>query len=155
MNEGIKQVIQTIYDEQGAVKPSALVDAARSKDSPAHSAFEWDNNKAGDEFRLMQARQYIRLVKIERAGTQERLIHVPAIKHEGEGEYLPRSVLVERPDEFERALQAAVSKLHAARRAVDDLREAAEKDPSKNRAAMIAQVSRGLEIMEAALHTTH
>lgn len=154
MSNGVKQVIQELYDQHGKVQPSALVEAARPEESPAHDAFEWNNDKAGDEYRLIQARQLIRIVRVEYAGAQERLIHVPSIAS-GEGEYLPKSVLINRPDEFERALNAAISKLQAARRAVEDLRDAAERDPTKARAAMVAQVSRGLEIMQAALHTTH
>ena len=159
MNEGVKQVIQQIYERDGDVKPSVLVEEARPKSSPAHSSFEWDDKKAGSEYRLIQARKYIRVVTIEVAEQQERLIHVPSIarSHEdtGEGKYVPKSVLVERPDEFERALDAAIAKLNAARRAVDDLRDAAEKDPTKDRLAMISQVSRGLELMEQALQVRH
>lgn len=157
MNEGLKQVIQNIYERDGDVKPSALIAAAKPKTSPAHDAFEWDDKSAGIEYRLIQARRYIRIVKIEVAGSQERLVHVPSIDRadSGEGKYLPKSVLVERPDEFERALDAAISKLHGARRAVDDLRDAAEKDPTNDRLAMISQVSRGLELMEQALQIRH
>ena len=157
MNEGLKQVIQKIYERDGEVKPSALVAAAKPKSSLAHDAFEWDDKAAGVEYRLIQARRYIRVVKIEIEDRAERLIHVPSIDRAetGEGKYVPKSVLVERPDEFERALDAAISKLHGARRAVDELREAAEKDPTKDRLAMISQVSRGLELMEQALQIRH
>jgi hypothetical protein len=157
MNDGLKQVIQKIYERDGEVRSSALVEAAKPKESPAHDSFEWDDKKAGHLHRLTQARTYIRIVKIEIEHRPERLIHVPTINRSetGEGKYVPASVLIHCPDEFDRALTAAMSKLHAARRAVDDLRSAAEKDPKNDRVTMIAQVSKGLEIMEAALQIRH
>ena len=45
------------------VNPHDLVAwAAKHKDSALHAAFEWDNDKAGDEYRVLQARAFLRLV---------------------------------------------------------------------------------------------
>jgi hypothetical protein len=150
----IKAALQRIYERHGMVTASLVLDEARPESSDIHEVFEWDDAKAGHEFRLIQARTYIREVKIEVSGKQERLIHVPSIT-KGEGKYQTESVVVENPDEFERALDAAVSKLHGARKAVDELRNAAERDPTNSRVSLVSQISRGLEIMEAALQIRH
>ena len=41
-----------------------VVDAARDPDSPLHDHFEWDDEKAGDAFRLIQAGMLIRRIKV-------------------------------------------------------------------------------------------
>lgn len=59
IQDGIQQVVSELYNEKGFIKPSDLVEAARPSDSPAHGGFLWDNKKAGNEYRLIQARQWI------------------------------------------------------------------------------------------------
>jgi len=46
----------------GILQPKAVIDAARDGDSPLHSQFEWDDDKASEAWRLQQARQLIRVV---------------------------------------------------------------------------------------------
>ena len=41
-----------------------LVDASRSEDAPMHKAFEWNDAKAGEEWRKQQARVYINHLEI-------------------------------------------------------------------------------------------
>ena len=90
MNEGIKQgvqeVAQALYDRKGKIIPSELVEAARLKNSPAHDGFEWDDKKAGNEYRLYQARNWCRKIEIrvEPGAEPERLVYVPpAPRREG------------------------------------------------------------------------
>ena len=45
----------------GVLGPSAVVDAARPKASPLHRMFEWDNTKAAEKFRLLQAAEILRV----------------------------------------------------------------------------------------------
>ena len=40
----------------GKLTAQAVVDAAREEGSPLHGFFEWDDNKAANEYRLLQAR---------------------------------------------------------------------------------------------------
>lgn len=47
------------------VKPKELVDAARPTTSPIHEYFEWDDAKAGESYRLQQARQVISCLVVE------------------------------------------------------------------------------------------
>ena len=43
----------------GAVTPALVVDDAKSKASPLHEAFEWNNGKAAHQHRLYQARHLL------------------------------------------------------------------------------------------------
>ena len=156
--DGVKIEVQYIYNRDGCVRPSALVAKASKPESPAHEYFEWNDGKAGKEYRLIQARQAIRLVTIkpsENAETEERLVHVPSAKvsesGSKEGEYHSPSVLITRPSEYDRALHSAIKQLKAARLAVDELRRFAEKDQSQEDSAVIAIFSRSLEMFETAL----
>lgn len=49
----------------GRLTPEAVVQDAKSKTSPLHDQFEWDDSEAGKQWRLQQARELIRSVKIE------------------------------------------------------------------------------------------
>ena len=43
----------------GLLKPKDVVESAKSKESPLHEHFEWDDGKAGHQYRLQQARNLI------------------------------------------------------------------------------------------------
>lgn len=161
LTAAVTRAVQTLVDDHGEARPSALVDMARPKTSPIHSAFEWNDKKAAEQYRLIRARNWIRTVRVTYEERETRLIHVPPIRQavvsdnemhpRGEGAYKPAVRIIEKPDEFQRALDEAVQRLHAARRAVDELKRVAEQDDSDGRSAMIAQIAHGLELLEAAL----
>lgn len=54
-------------DEDGLVRPEAVVEAARDESSPLHKHFEWDDGEAAERYRLYQARRLIVKVTIVRA----------------------------------------------------------------------------------------
>lgn len=154
----VEKVVQNIYDRDGEVRASVLVDEARPEDSPAHPAFEWRDDVAAEEYRLYQARHLIRRVTVIHEEKPTQLMHVPVVvadagEHEGkEGSYKPAEVIVTAPDDFELALNAAVQRLKAARAAVDDLQRAASKlEHNSDRSAFIAQVSNALAALNVAL----
>jgi hypothetical protein len=43
----------------GILTPEFVVENAKDKDNPIHNCFEWNNNKAANNFRLWQARHII------------------------------------------------------------------------------------------------
>lgn len=49
----------------GRLTPVAVVDSARDPSHPLHVHFEWDDAKAAESFRLEQAREIIRVVRVE------------------------------------------------------------------------------------------
>ncbi len=56
--------LQAIEQRYGAIKPDLVVSEARPKGSPLHPFFTWDNGKAADQWRLEEARQIVRSVRI-------------------------------------------------------------------------------------------
>jgi hypothetical protein len=155
--DGVRQVIQRLYDTSGQVEASALVEAAQPEDSPAHAAFEWSDEKAGHEYRLIQARGWIRRVTVVHEGQEQRLIHVPKLivterddandadDASREGHYTVKSVLIKRPDEFARALSAARGRVEAARRALAELHDEATRQGKKKEAQAIKPLLRAVD----------
>ena len=61
----VAKELRQIYKRNGnRIYPPDVVEAARSPDSPLHKHFTWDDTKAAQEFRLIQARQLIATVRI-------------------------------------------------------------------------------------------
>lgn len=50
--------------EQGGVTARDVLDTARSKNSPLHAYFQWDDKVAADEHRLYQARSMLRSIRV-------------------------------------------------------------------------------------------
>jgi len=154
---GVQQVVNELYQKHGEVKSSALVEAAKPKTSPAHKGFEWDNKKAGREYRLMQARQWIKRVEIIYPDRQERLVHVPVIKVEretvtlGEGFYKPISIVAQDKWELECALESVRSRLESAKKSYQELKKAAEKAEKKD--IDFQSADKGFDMVETALLT--
>src|SRR4029434_7353041 len=57
--------IDELEHEHGHLHPATVVDDARDPTSPLHDFFEWDDSTAAQQYRLGQARQLIRRVKIQ------------------------------------------------------------------------------------------
>jgi len=161
LKTALENVIQKIYDSKGEVLASELLEAASDKSEPAHKAFEWDNKKAGHQYRLWQARRYLRiiLVRTESGSPKQRLIHVPRSASEDEeireGSYKAIAMVAANIDEFQRALSEAKKYLSAAQRAVNDLQQAAREADKPEYSALISELSRGLDIFESAILSLH
>lgn len=45
----------------GVIRPADVVEAAKDDASPLHGLFEWDDNEAAHQYRLLQARNILRV----------------------------------------------------------------------------------------------
>ena len=57
----LKELERIRMNHGGILYPHDVVKEAADADNPLHNSFEWDNEKAGHEHRLWQARQIIRI----------------------------------------------------------------------------------------------
>jgi len=164
IKDNVNQVVNEIYKRDGQVKPSTLVEEARPKSSPVHDAFEWDNKKASEEYRLLQARQWIRRVTIVIEDRTERFIHVPilvsisstnetieGIPSDKEGYYKPISIVAKSEDEYDRAMSQVVGTLKSAQNAFNELKEIAEIKKAK---IDIKKVDKGFKMIHSALQAS-
>ena len=60
----IRSELQKILDTHGYLNPRITVDEAADEDHPLHASLEWDNEVAGDAYRLTQAHRLITSCKI-------------------------------------------------------------------------------------------
>jgi hypothetical protein len=62
----IGEALKAVTDQaKGKLTPKAVVEAARNNKSPLHKHFEWDDAKAAESYRLEQARELIRIIRVE------------------------------------------------------------------------------------------
>lgn len=75
-----------LRERYGVCPPSMFVEAASPDDSPLHDLFEWDDTIAGPKWRLQQAREIIRSVKVilhEQEKAAPMFVHVRLSTPEG------------------------------------------------------------------------
>lgn len=74
-------ILLDLYDRTGDVDPAALVDEAADTSHPLHDQFEWDDEIAGREYRLIQASRIIRACTVVvPAGPEAEPIRVRAVQ---------------------------------------------------------------------------
>ena len=56
--------LQKLYDENHRLTPAIVLAEAKDPDSPLHPLFEWSDHEAAEKWRLQQARQLIRSVRV-------------------------------------------------------------------------------------------
>lgn len=85
----IARELRRIAKENGGLLlPETVVREARTKSSPLHSRFEWDDGEAADRYRIWQARQLIRVVVEQIAGVAaptEVFVSLSPDRHRGNG----------------------------------------------------------------------
>lgn len=123
-----------------------LLEVARPESSPIHGAFEWDDSVAGEEYRLIQARNLCRAiaVKVDDLPPRRVYVHVPSPTGRGGGTYERPEIVVQHVDMFAAALEEALDDLRAAQQRVVDLRRFTE--GREDRVAVLA-------VAVAAMHT--
>ncbi len=73
----LRDELLAIYQAKGSLTPELVVDAARDPGSPLHDKFEWDDQVAGERYRLQQARTLIRTVKIRYVSAKDDSVSQP------------------------------------------------------------------------------
>jgi len=72
--ERVAQEVENLHTSLGHVPtPDELIHTASAADHPLHQLFEWDDSKAGHQYRLMQARAILRRVE----SRQVTIVHPP------------------------------------------------------------------------------
>ena len=117
----------------GLLRPAAVVENARPEDSPLHGAFEWDDGKAAEQYRLEQAQHLIRSfkVEIERDG---KAVEVPVFVNlstdrtgpTAENPYRIVEAVAKKPDLMAVAVADALGQLAALRDRYAHLKELAD-----------------------------
>lgn len=130
--------LERIRARDGKVETVTIVNEARPETSPLHSAFEWDDSAAGEQWRLLQARNLIRAIEVAPAKKGEEplpaFVHVRPVSSEEPGYYQSVTVALRNPDEWASALGELRVKAESAAKAVEQLLPLAAKKSRKTKA---------------------
>lgn len=122
--------IEKLYAEKGACAPEDLVNMARPKNSPIHSAFLWDDTEAAELYRKHQARSIIKSVMVvyeDEAEPTQAFVHCSTVgRVKG---YYPTETVVSQADLYESAKAELVLQLTHAQSALGNLISAATGKP--------------------------
>ena len=113
-NADAERVADEIASIGDSATPAQILELARDSSTELHKCFEWDDSKAAEKYRLIQAAHVARNLVIVRDdeaddSAQIRLLHVTT---KGEG-YKPITVIKANQDEYQRLLDNARSDLKA------------------------------------------
>jgi len=118
-------VIDQIAEERGVCAPGDLVDHARPADSRLHPLFEWDDQKAAEQFRVSQARHLIAIIRPQ-YNEAEGPVRAPAFVHvqiNGQDGYKRVDRVLDQPELWAMAIDECLGLLRAIQARYDSLVE--------------------------------
>lgn len=59
-----KELDKIAEEEGGQLKPENVVEKAKNRNNPLHSYFDWNDSRAGEKYRLFQARNLINHITV-------------------------------------------------------------------------------------------
>lgn len=137
-----QDILKQLADEYGSITPELVLEHAKPKDSPLHAFFQWDNTKAAEQYRLVQARQLIRRIKVEYITEETKTVTVRAyhcVMPETDDEQTGRGVYV--------PVEAAMSDYRS--QLLDQCKR--DMDAFKRKYAALKEVSKVIDAMDELL----
>lgn len=140
----VRAELEKLADERGGhISPRAVIDAARKPDHQLHPFFEWNDSKAGEAFRLVQASALIREVRLQvvvessdpmrvTLSVQRAFYSLPSLRGSEKGSYVAAASISDPTELADEVLvqienlrkkHAALAQLSGVWRAVDEARE--------------------------------
>lgn len=112
--QAIGEALATVAaGRDGQLLPTEVVDAARDNSNPLHQHFEWDDGIAAEKFRLEQARDIIRCIRVEKIGDNTEPSRAFLSINDGGTSYRSVQEVRESPDLQAKLLAAAERDLEA------------------------------------------
>lgn len=160
--DAVGSELSRIYKRDGELTAPVVVDEARPDNAVLHPAFEWNDLKAAEEYRVYQARNIIKQVQIvtenKDGSKSERSVFVHVPSHiSGKSAYHTVEAVVEREDWFAAAYQDLVMRVKSAQGAAEALQHAASKsnETDRERLAKIALAVQSLQTAGAVVQALH
>ena len=100
-------------EKEGRLTAENLLDENRAEDAPLHSAFEWDDSIAAEEYRRDQARYIIRCIVLAPEAEEKKAAPVRAYFTVQPTVYQSVDVILSSQDSRELLLRKALSELRA------------------------------------------
>lgn len=125
----VAELARIAAENDGLLRPSDVVDAARDKRSVLHGSFTWDDTEAAEQYRLWQARQLIRcsvVVEPRTETTVRAFVSLTQDRSEDGGGYRETVRVMARTDTRAALLADALAELDVFQRKYAALTEMAE-----------------------------
>jgi len=103
--------LKRIHDEYGSIEPKTVVEVAKDVNNPLHNYFEWDDKKAGIEYRLWQARQLITKVYIVTEDDEKVQVFHNININEIDSAYQELPVILSNADKKKQLIQSALREI--------------------------------------------
>jgi len=108
--------LEFLRERDGVASARAFVNISRPPDAETHPLFEWDDAVAAENYRVVQARETIRELRVVPMGPEEPVANGPVYVHVRQAQtpvngYAPAWVVVTRPDWTEQAKQECLTQL--------------------------------------------
>lgn len=118
------ELFEQLSKTEEGLTASTLLEANKPETAPLHSEYEWNDEKAANEWRLHQSRHFINsIVTIAISDTAEeqqvRAFHIVTES----SKYEPLTAIIKEESKYERLLINAMSELEAFTRKYSTLRE--------------------------------
>lgn len=127
--------LERIREKHNKLTPDVIIEESRDESAPLHSAFEWNDSRAAEEYRKTQARYLVRSIEVTIEETDPPTAYYVNIAIGIENEYKPVTVVVKNADECKDALERALSRLRSAVQAFEEyehyLNKYGKKPPKK------------------------
>ena len=105
-----------VYEEIGGnldITPEEVLEKARNENTELHKCFEWDNDTAAEKYRVLQARQVIKMLvytPVQKSKENDIPISVFSLTDE-KNVYKPIKMILKNPDEYQKLLNRAYNDL--------------------------------------------
>lgn len=117
------ELFEQLSKTEEGLTARSLLEANKPKSAPLHSEYEWNNEKAADEWRLHQSRHFINSLSIVTT-VKEKETPVRAFFITTEAnKYEPITAIVQEENKYNSLLSAALSELKAFERKYNTLTE--------------------------------
>lgn len=103
------------------ITPSEVLERARDEKSELHKCFEWDNSKAAEKYRTIQAGNVIRALYI--VHKDEGTAPVRVLSRTSSSSYQPTRTFLTNENEYADLLRRALSELESFKRKYETLSE--------------------------------
>jgi hypothetical protein len=129
--EVLGEELLRVWNEHGQrLDPVDVVDAARDKNAPLHPCFEWNNATAAEQFRLSQARNWIRRVRVisESGVSEPAFVHVHLSEPDRPVQrfYQRATTVILHPSEFAAAVASFRRQLQSLNESLEELQRMAK-----------------------------
>jgi hypothetical protein len=124
----IVAAVRSIAAGRKKITARELVDAARDPESPLHSQFEWDDSKAGEQYRIWQARRILATIQVFDVRTESArpaFISLASDRLKPEGGYRWMQDVLSSKEGRQEAIETALADLKALKFRYEHIRELA------------------------------